>query len=90
MSNRLGGGSSPDQIEAAAGEVIAALQERSGVVVTNEGGLGIVPANELARSFRDVLGAVNSLFAAAANRSVLMVAGRALDLSSTKSVLGLL
>ena len=90
VSNRLGGGSSPDQIEAAAGEVIAALQERSGVVVTNEVGLGIVPANELARSFRDVLGAVNSLFAAAADRSVLMVAGRALDLSSTKSVLGLL
>ena len=58
------------------------------MVVTNEVGLGIVPANDLARSFRDVLGTVNSLFADAADRSVLMVAGRAIDLSSTKSVLG--
>jgi len=88
VSNLLGDGSSPDQIELAACEVIAALQDRSGVVVTNEVGLGIVPANDLARSFRDVLGTVNSLFADAADRSVLMVAGRALDLSSTKSVLG--
>jgi len=87
VSNLVGSGSSPDETEAAACEVIAALQGRSGVVVTNEVGLGIVPANELARSFRDVLGAVNSLFAAAADRSVLMVAGRALDLSSTEAVL---
>jgi adenosyl cobinamide kinase/adenosyl cobinamide phosphate guanylyltransferase len=88
VSNLLGEGSSPDQIEATACDVIAALQDRSCVVVTNEVGLGIVPANELARTFRDVLGAVNSLFAAAADRSVLMVAGRALDLSSNESALG--
>jgi adenosyl cobinamide kinase/adenosyl cobinamide phosphate guanylyltransferase len=88
VSNLMGQGSSPAQIEAAACDVIAALQDRSGVVVTNEVGLGIVPANELARAFRDVLGAVNSLFAAAADRSVLMVAGRALDLSSNERVLG--
>ena len=88
VSNLLGSGSSPEEVEAAASEVIAALRGRAAVVVTNEVGLGIVPANELARRFRDVLGAVNSLFAAAANRSVLMVAGRALDLSSTEGVLG--
>jgi len=56
------------------------LARRRGVVVTNEVGLGIVPANELARTFRDVLGAVNSTFAAHADRSLLMVAGRALEL----------
>lgn len=88
VSNLLGSGSTSEDIEAAASEVIAALRGRSGVVVTNEVGLGIVPTNELARSFRDVLGGVNSLFAAAADRSVLMVAGRTLDLSSTEEVLG--
>lgn len=88
VSNLLEHGSSPVEIEAAAEEIIAALQGRSGVVVTNEVGLGIVPANELARSFRDVLGTVNSLCAAAVDRSVLMVAGRALDLSSTDDVTG--
>jgi adenosylcobyric acid synthase len=49
-------------------------------VVTNEVGLGIVPVNELARSFRDVLGSVNSRFAESADRAFFMVAGRALEL----------
>jgi len=51
-------------------------------VVSNEVGLGIVPANELARTFRDTLGRVNTLFADCAERSVLMVAGRVVELSA--------
>ena len=39
-----------------------------------------VTANELARTYRDTLGMVNAEFAARAQRAVLMVAGRALDL----------
>ncbi len=39
-----------------------------------------MPANELARAYRDVLGAVNVAFADCAERSLLMVAGRALEL----------
>jgi adenosyl cobinamide kinase/adenosyl cobinamide phosphate guanylyltransferase len=38
------------------------------VVVTNEVGVGIVPDNELARRFRDLLGRVNQEMAAAADR----------------------
>ena len=51
------------------------------IAVSNEVGLGIVPANELARTFRDVLGGVNALFARCASRSLLMVAGRTLELT---------
>ena len=63
------------------------LQGRRGVVVTNEVGLGIVPANELARAFRDTLGSVNATFAAAASRTLLMVAGRAVPLAAVADVL---
>jgi adenosyl cobinamide kinase/adenosyl cobinamide phosphate guanylyltransferase len=85
VSNLLGEGSSPSEIEAAAVAIARELRGRDCVVVTNEVGLGIVPANALARSYRDVLGNVNSLFAAAAHRAVLMVAGRALDLTAIEN-----
>lgn len=88
VSNLLGEGASAAEIESVASEVVRALRQRDCVVVTNEVGLGIVPVSELARKFRDVLGDVNALFAAAADRAALMVAGRAIDLASIESVLG--
>ena len=87
VSNLLGAGRSAEAIIATASEVAADLATRRGVVVTNEVGLGIVPANELARAFRDALGAVNARFAAAAERSVLMVAGCALPLEDAAALL---
>jgi adenosyl cobinamide kinase/adenosyl cobinamide phosphate guanylyltransferase len=51
------------------------------IAVSNEVGLGIVPPNELARSYRDLLGRVNAIWAAAADRAYLLVAGRALALA---------
>lgn len=80
VSNLLGEGAGSADVDAAAREAVAALRSRDSVVVTNEVGLGIVPVNDLARSFRDVLGSVNSRFAESADRAVLMVAGRALEL----------
>jgi len=80
VSNLLGAGHSNDEIRARAEKAAVELAGRSGCVVTNEVGLGIVPDNELARTFRDLLGAVNSLFASHAERSLLMVAGRGLEL----------
>ena len=87
VSNLLGQGASASDIDSIAGEIVQELRGRECVVVSNEVGLGIVPANELARSFRDILGGVNTAFAAAADRAVLMVAGRALDLTSVENVL---
>jgi len=63
-------------------EAAAALAARpsGAVVVSNEVGLGIVPANPVARRFRDALGAVNAAFAARADRAAFLVAGRVCEL----------
>lgn len=82
VSNLLEQGKDAMEIGAAAALVAREMADRRGVVVSNEVGLGIVPANELARVFRDVLGAVNVTFAALAGRAVLMVAGLTVDLRS--------
>ena len=82
VSNLLGEGRLPDEIRNLAEDAASEMARREGVVVSNEVGLGIVPANELARTFRDVLGAVNIVFARCSEGSVLMVAGRALELRS--------
>jgi adenosylcobyric acid synthase len=81
VTNLLGAGHLPGEFAGLADPVVRELSGRRGVVVTNEVGMGIVPANELARSFRDLLGFVNTRFAEGAERAVLMVAGRAVELS---------
>jgi adenosyl cobinamide kinase/adenosyl cobinamide phosphate guanylyltransferase len=82
VSNMLEQGRDDAAIDPAAAEVAATLAAREGVVVTNEVGLGVVPANELARRFQDALGRVNAMFAQSAERAILMVAGRAVELAA--------
>jgi adenosylcobinamide kinase/adenosylcobinamide-phosphate guanylyltransferase len=69
-------------VEALAAETaaIAAAHRGGCVAVSNEVGMGIVPMNELARSYRDVLGRVNAIWAEAADEALLAVAGRVLRL----------
>lgn len=50
------------------------------VLVTNEVGLGVVPAHRSGRLFRDLLGTVNQTLAAACGEVHLVVAGRVLVL----------
>lgn len=50
------------------------------LVVTNEVGMGVHPASDLGRRFRDLLGRVNSIWAGRAEQVLLVVAGRALRL----------
>jgi adenosyl cobinamide kinase/adenosyl cobinamide phosphate guanylyltransferase len=50
------------------------------VVVSDEVGLGVHPSTEVGRSFRDELGVLNQLVAAAADEVRLVVAGRVLPL----------
>ncbi|WP_456477187.1 cobyric acid synthase [Oceanithermus sp.] len=70
--------------EAAVREGVQALLgawRRSGktlIVVSNEVGMGIVPAGALAREYRDLLGWANRAVAAAADEVRLVVAGREL------------
>jgi adenosylcobinamide kinase / adenosylcobinamide-phosphate guanylyltransferase len=66
--------------EAGAAAELAASRGGPAVVVSNEVGLGVHPATEQGRRFRDVLGRVNAVWAAAAERSFLVVAGRVVEL----------
>ena len=52
------------------------------ILVSNEVGLGVAPATELGRNYRDVLGRVNQLFASRADKVYLMVAGLPMELKS--------
>jgi adenosyl cobinamide kinase/adenosyl cobinamide phosphate guanylyltransferase len=67
---------------APADDLVDALRARSAptVVVSDEVGLGVHPETEVGRRFRDALGLLNQLVAAAADRSYLVVAGRAVEL----------
>jgi adenosyl cobinamide kinase/adenosyl cobinamide phosphate guanylyltransferase len=82
VSNLLERGDSDGDVDAQSSTALRQAGSRGGLtlVVSNEVGLGIVPANELARRFRDVLGRVNATWAAAADEALFLVAGRALRL----------
>jgi adenosylcobinamide kinase / adenosylcobinamide-phosphate guanylyltransferase len=79
-----------DAIQAITERAARAAADRPGLtlVVSNEVGLGIVPDNRLARRYRDVLGRVNATFAAASERTYLLVAGRLLPLEPVDGLLG--
>jgi adenosylcobinamide kinase / adenosylcobinamide-phosphate guanylyltransferase len=72
---------------AAAAAAGAAARPRTTIVVTNEVGLGIVPATPLGREYRDVLGRVNAIWAESATEAYLVVAGRLLPLLTATEVL---
>jgi adenosylcobinamide kinase/adenosylcobinamide-phosphate guanylyltransferase len=82
VSNLLGAGLEDEEVLRRADRAATLAARRSGstIVVSNEVGWGIVPANPLARRYRDLLGRVNTSFAAVAERCLLVVAGRVLEL----------
>lgn len=59
---------------------IAAARPGWTIAVSNEVGLGVVPATPLGREYRDLLGRVNAAWAAVADDMLLVVAGRTLRL----------
>jgi adenosylcobinamide kinase / adenosylcobinamide-phosphate guanylyltransferase len=82
VSNLLEGAVEGAAIERRAAEAAALAAGRAGgcVAVSNEVGMGIVPLGALARSYRDVIGRVNAIWAEAADEALLAVAGRVLRL----------
>lgn len=82
VSNLIAEGWSDEAIEEEGRAVAAVAAGRPGltVVVSNEVGLGIVPVTPLGRRYRDALGRVNTAFALASERALLVVAGRTLEL----------
>jgi adenosyl cobinamide kinase/adenosyl cobinamide phosphate guanylyltransferase len=69
-------------------DLVAALTARPGdtVVVTEEVGLGVHPSTASGRRFRDVLGGVNVRVGAVADRVLLVVAGRVLELETVDAL----
>ena len=70
------------ETEASAAAGVLAGRDAPTIVVSNEVGLGVVPATPLGRRYRDVLGRVNAIFAAEADDPILVVAGRKLRLDA--------
>lgn len=80
----------PDEFAFVQSELAIDAIRRNGltaIVISNEVGLGIVPATEMTRHYRDLLGRVNQTWAKAADHALLMVAGRALPLHDPHGLL---
>lgn len=88
MGNMFHHGASEADVHAEIERFITTMSQRRGstLIVSNEVGLGIVPADEMTRAYRDALGRVNSRLAATVDRSIFMVAGRALELRDVEDV----
>ncbi|MFZ9018355.1 MAG: bifunctional adenosylcobinamide kinase/adenosylcobinamide-phosphate guanylyltransferase [Ilumatobacteraceae bacterium] len=91
VNNLVHHGTSDDELLRASRLAIESVRRRSGssVVVSNEVGPGIVPAAPATRRYRALLGRVNRQWAEAADRSVFLVAGRALPLLDPVQLLDL-
>lgn len=80
ISNNLFDERSLKSIEALLAVVQSSVPSKTLIVISNEVGMGIVPAYPLGRVYRDTLGYVNQRLAQAADRVYLMVAGMAVDI----------
>jgi adenosylcobinamide kinase/adenosylcobinamide-phosphate guanylyltransferase len=58
------------------------------LLVSNEVGTGIVPENQLARQYRDMIGWTNQVVAKTANRVVWMVAGIPVTIKTDQATMG--
>ena len=83
VANLLDRGQAVPAVEEASRAAATRAGSRSGptIIISNEVGLGVVPATELGRRYRDLLGRVNTQWASAADAAALVVAGRRLPLS---------
>ena len=81
LSNLMLGG---HDVKSAVDDLLAAIREGHThlFIVSNEVGMGIVPEHPLGRSFRDEAGRLNQLVAHSVDKSVLVVAGLRLPLST--------
>lgn len=71
-----------EQISEEIGNFVEELRLRpmNTLIVTNDAGLGIVPADAMTRHYRDLLGKINSQVAAACDHTLFFSAGRAVEL----------
>ena len=97
VSNILGGSGSRDGEQADEGlieekvnteinELIEFIDQTDArfIIVSNEVGLGLVPANQMGRLYRDILGRANQLLARHADEVYLMVCGLPMPLKTAQ------
>ncbi len=67
-------------------ELLACINQANAdfIIVTNEVGMGLVPANKVGRLYRDLLGRANQLLAEQADEVYLMVAGLPVRIRAAK------
>ena len=77
-------GAGPAELADRIAELIGAWRQTSAhvVAVSDETGLGVVPATPAGRLFRDELGRLNQALAAESEETELVVAGRVLPLAA--------
>ena len=63
-------------------ELISETPETHWIIVSNEVGMGVVPAYKLGRTYRDMLGRANQAAAAAAGEVIFMIAGIAVPIKN--------
>ena len=88
VSNALERGLGAGEVERRTVELALASAGRAApvLIVTNEVGDGIVPADPGTRAWRNLMGIVNGIIAAEAERAYFVVAGRAIGLTNAKEV----
>ncbi len=81
-ANALERDGDPERVLESAASAAAVAAGRPGltVAISNEVGLGIVPATELGRVYRDLLGSVNRAWVDASAEAHFVIAGRSLPL----------
>jgi adenosyl cobinamide kinase/adenosyl cobinamide phosphate guanylyltransferase len=89
IANLLETGAEDGEILSRSGDAAATAAGRGAptVVVTNEVGLGVHPETAVGRRYRDLLGTVNQQWARRAERTLWLVAGRAVPLADPWAVL---
>jgi adenosylcobinamide kinase/adenosylcobinamide-phosphate guanylyltransferase len=82
LTNLLLNNNDPQEVMAEVKNLVAAFSslDTTLILVTNEVGMGIVPENSLARSFRDLAGEANQLLAVAADEVHVTISGLPLKL----------
>lgn len=77
LSNLIGAGVNEATIHMRVGALLKSMQAASArvVIVSNELGMGLVPAEPATRGFRDLAGRVNQLIAGTADEVYLVVSG---------------
>ncbi len=83
LGNLLHHGHDDDAVNARSTVALSAITARAcnAVAITNEVGMGIVPADAATRRYRDLLGRINQQWVGASDRASLLIAGRALELT---------